>query len=84
MSQSDAATPPGMPRWVKILVLIILVLIVLVVGFMLFVGGQHGPGRHAPGMLSGFALLTVCQSSGRPSPEGDTAAGDVIPSEDDH
>jgi hypothetical protein len=37
----------GMPRWVKITLVIAAVLtLVVVVGLVTGVGGEHGPGRH--------------------------------------
>ena len=36
----------GMPRWVKLFLLVGLVVLVVVVA-LLVVGGDHGPGRHA-------------------------------------
>lgn len=49
---TDQQTPPGMPRWVKVLAITVgaLVLIFIVLQ-LLGVGGEHGPGRHqsAPG-----------------------------------
>ena len=85
MAQSNAETPPGMPRWVKVFVLIVILLILLVVVLKLTgIGGDHGPGRHAPGMLTGFALLAVGHGPRCPVLRSDTAAGDVIPSEDDY
>lgn len=37
--------PPGLPRWVRLLVIGGVVAVVLVV-VMLLVGGGHGPGMH--------------------------------------
>lgn len=81
MAQSDAETPPPTPRWVKVFVLIVILLILLVAVIMFIVGGDHGPGRHAPGMLTGFALLAFHHGLGRSLLEGDTTADDVILSE---
>jgi hypothetical protein len=39
-------SPAGMPRWVKISLIVAAVLVVLLVAGMLIGGGQHGPGRH--------------------------------------
>lgn len=39
-------TPPGMPRWVKVLVMVLGLLALLLVAAMLLTGGEHGPGRH--------------------------------------
>ena len=36
---------PGTPRWVKVFGIILIVVVVLVVA-MMFIGGEHGPGRH--------------------------------------
>lgn len=77
-------TPPGMPRWVKVFVLIIILLILLVGGFMLFGGGSHGPGSHAPGILTGFALVAGRHSPTLSAPRGDITPGVVIPSEGGH
>jgi hypothetical protein len=43
----DRGTPTGTPGWVKVLGIIIVVLLLLI-GIMVFIGGEHGPGRHAP------------------------------------
>lgn len=77
MSPSDAETPPGMPRWVKVFVLIVVLLVLLAVVILFLLGGDHGPGGHAPGMLTGFALLAVRHGHGHPASERDTRADDV-------
>lgn len=38
--------PPGMPRWVKGLVIGLVVVVALVILVMVLGGGQHGPGMH--------------------------------------
>ncbi|HZA18838.1 MAG TPA: hypothetical protein VE645_18450 [Pseudonocardiaceae bacterium] len=38
----------GMPRWVKVFLLVAVAIAVLAVVVMLLVGGEHGPGRHQP------------------------------------
>lgn len=38
---------PGMPRWVKSFIAVIVVLVLAFLGVRL-IGGDHGPGRHAP------------------------------------
>jgi hypothetical protein len=47
---ADGASPPGMPRWVKLSLILTVVLVLLVVIVMLIAGGDHGPSRHAPGI----------------------------------
>lgn len=42
-----------MPRWVKVVAVVVGVLIVLVVAVMLFGGGNHGPGRHLSAPAAG-------------------------------
>jgi hypothetical protein len=42
----------GVPRWVKIFVVVAAVVVLLMVAVMLMTGGQHGPGRHQ----SAFAI----------------------------
>ena len=39
-------SPVGMPRWVKVFLIVAAVLVVLLVAVLLVGGGQHGPGRH--------------------------------------
>ena len=42
---SEPHSPPGVPGWVKISLIVVAVLLVIVIIAML-VGGNHGPGRH--------------------------------------
>ena len=44
------ASPPRMPRWVKLSLILAAVLVLAVVIAMLIAGGGHGPSRHAPGI----------------------------------
>lgn len=45
--QDDRESPPGMPRWVKVPLIIIGILVLLFVILRLTgLGGEHGPGRH--------------------------------------
>lgn len=46
MAEPDRGTPAPVPRWVKVVGLVI-VLLLLVLGIVLILG-EHGPGRHAP------------------------------------
>jgi len=39
----------GMPRWVKVLGIIVAVVVLLIVIVMLLPGGGHGPSRHGAG-----------------------------------
>ncbi len=44
---ADGAPVSGMPRWVRVALLIVVVLVLLfVAGKIAGVGGDHGPGRH--------------------------------------
>ncbi|MEX2542253.1 MAG: hypothetical protein WD314_10615 [Trueperaceae bacterium] len=46
---ADKQPYPGPPRWVKVSGIVVIVLAVLVLIVMFAgVGGEHGPGRHAP------------------------------------
>jgi hypothetical protein len=47
---ADPASPPRMPRWVKLSLILAAVLVLAVVIAMLIAGGGHGPSRHAPGV----------------------------------
>jgi hypothetical protein len=80
----NAETPPGMPRWVKLLVLLVILVSLLVVVILFIVGGGHGPGRHAPGMLAGFVLLAGRHDSTLSVLRGGITPDVVIPSEGGH
>jgi hypothetical protein len=60
---ADPASPPRMPRWVKLSLILVALLVLLVVIVMLMAGGGHGPSRHAPGIqappISAPADLTL-------------------------
>ena len=45
-SGQDGSSTTGMPRWVKVFLIVAVALAVLAVVAMLIVGGEHGPGRH--------------------------------------
>ena len=66
--EAVVARPPGTPRWVKALGLILVAAIAIAVGVMLISGGQHGPGMHT-GSASGSALPSSAAAT------GDHAAG---------
>ena len=38
---------PGTPRWVKVIGIFVIVVVLVVIAAM-FIGGEHGPGRHTP------------------------------------
>ena len=75
---ADQASPPRMPRWVKLSLILVAVLVLAVVIVMLIAGGGHGPSRHAPGIqappISVIANLTVAGAG----------LGDHAPSEVSH
>jgi hypothetical protein len=67
---ADRGTPPRMPRWVKVTVIVVGVLVVAFVMLQLSgAGGQHGPGRHT---LGGGAIA-VGVAGHAPSTAGDQA-----------
>jgi hypothetical protein len=45
-SGQNGSSTTGMPRWVKVFLIVAVALAVLAVVAMLVVGGEHGPGRH--------------------------------------
>jgi hypothetical protein len=51
----------GIPRWVKVFVVVAATLLLLMVVAMLITGGQHGPGRHlsAPSISERTAASAV-------------------------
>jgi len=70
--EPDRGAKPGMPRWVKVFVIIAVVLIVVVViGLVtgqLGPGGPHGPGRHLGARSNAtsarVALEVACHQQG--------------------
>jgi hypothetical protein len=52
VTDNDAETT-GTPRWVKVFGIVALALVVLIVIVLVTGHGGHGPGRHAPGGMSG-------------------------------
>ena len=48
----DRSSPPRMPTWVKVSGIVLAVLVILIILMMLLAGGNHGPGRHMPGVQS--------------------------------
>ena len=46
-----AASRPAVPRWVKVLGIVLAALLLALLLAMLITGGQHGPGRHQPTSL---------------------------------
>ncbi len=60
---ADRGSPPGLPRWVKVLGLVVVAALVLVA--LLLLGGGHGPARHASaGDTGGIAPATAAATSG--------------------
>lgn len=60
-SVGDEPQPPGMPRWVKITLIVVAVFVLaLVVKFVVDGGSGHGPSRH--GAMSGPMLPALAAS----------------------
>jgi hypothetical protein len=49
----------GVPRWVKVFVVVAVALAVLGVVVMLLVGGDHGPGRHQSATTAPHRVWTI-------------------------
>jgi hypothetical protein len=75
---ADPASPPRMPRWVKLSLILAAVLVLVVVIAMLIAGGGHGPSRHAPG-----SQLPPISVTADLAPSGG-GLGDLAPSEVSH
>jgi hypothetical protein len=56
---ADPASPPRMPRWVKLSLILVALLVLLVVIVTLIAGGGHGPSRHALGIQAPPISVTV-------------------------
>lgn len=48
-ARPEGESPPGVPRWVKGFAIVTAIVILLAVAAMIWVGGEHGPGRHMHG-----------------------------------
>jgi hypothetical protein len=57
----DKARGPstGVPRWVKVFLLVAVAIAVLGVVLMLLVGGDHGPGRHQSATTTPHRACTI-------------------------
>jgi hypothetical protein len=63
-SQSEqGASPAGMPRWVKIFLIVAAVLVVLLVAGMLIGGRQHELGRHLESTAGLDAAVLAAEAS---------------------
>ena len=56
----------GIPRWVKVFVVVAVAVLLLMVVAMLITGGQHGPSRHqsAPSISERTAASAVATAAG--------------------
>ena len=50
---------PGVPRWVKVFLLVAAGIVVMGVAVMLLVGGGHGPGRHQSAPAASHQVVAV-------------------------
>ena len=66
-NSQEGSSTTGMPRWVKVFLIVAVALAVLAVVVMLVVGGEHGPGRHQSMITSLDAArrLAVAPFTGR-------------------
>jgi hypothetical protein len=60
---------PGTPRWVKVFGIIVIVVVLLVVALM-FIGGEHGPGRHTQSGDAGGQVTPSSVMEAHVLPEG--------------
>ena len=60
---------PGTPRWVKVFGIIVIVVVLLVVAGM-FIGGEHGPGRHTQSGDAGGQVAPSSVIEAHTPPEG--------------
>lgn len=68
---------PSTPRWVKVAVSIALALVLLFVILKLTgIGGNHGPGRHIPGIEPAEQIEQKLPEGDAPPKEGQTPSGD--------
>lgn len=50
---------PGMPRWVKVSVVVVLIVAAVLVVVMALSGGEHGPGLHTSADARAFPSFAV-------------------------
>ena len=51
--EADRGSPPGIPRWLKVSVIIVIVLVLLFGILHLTTGNGMGPGMHIPSIEQG-------------------------------
>jgi hypothetical protein len=69
MHMANRPPYPGTPRWVKVFGIIVIVVVLLVVA-RIFIGGEHGPGRHAPSGDTGGQVPLSSVMEDHVPPEG--------------
>lgn len=62
--EADRGSPPAVPRWVKVVGLVVLVAALVLVALLVLVGGGHGPARHASAGQRGVAPAAAASISG--------------------
>lgn len=67
---ADPSPHPGMPRWVKVSGIVVIVVVLLFVVARMFIGGEHGPGRHTPSGDAGGQVPPSSVMEDHASPEG--------------
>lgn len=62
--RSARGAPPGMPRWLKVLLIAVLVVAAALVIVMILVPGQHGPGLHTGSEDTANAVTSLVKIGG--------------------
>ena len=65
LGSAGGARATGMPRWVKVFVLVVAVLLLVMLAVMLLSGGEHGPGRHGTADGVGVGRPSVGTAAGQ-------------------
>lgn len=60
--EADGGSPPAIPRWVKVVGLVVLVAALILVALLVLVDGGHGPARHASASQGGGVAPAVAAS----------------------
>ena len=65
--ESDPDEQTGVPRWVRVFVIVGVIVIIGFIVLMVAGGGNHGPGRH---LRSGDDTAPTSSFTGHPAPAG--------------
>lgn len=63
-SRRAGEAPPGIPRWLKVSLIVVLAVAIVLVTVMILAPGQHGPGLHTGSGDGDSAIISLVSAGG--------------------